>query len=206
MNLFNPLQMRNLAVCGGISSGAAFDCDAIPQAGMQPKIWLANRSDIASYTFDPADASLVTAITMNQGGAFYVFDGYRQSVSAEIQFVPQTLTSGYKHLVSLQVFDLSTTQKLNLEKMALTKVVAIVENQNVDGNANSIFEIFGSGIGMEVETLTRINRDLETAGSFSVGLGTSDNEGQEAKMALSFFDTDYATTLAAVVALETPAP
>jgi len=195
-----------MAVCGGITIGATYDCDDPIQAGMVPRVWLANKSDILSFTFDVADSSLVTAITMNSGGAFYVFDGYRQSVNAEFSFVPQTVSSGYKHVANIQVFDVSTAQKLNLEKMALSKMVAIVENQNVAGNANSIFEILGGGVGMEVETLTRINRDIETAGSFSLGLGTSDNEGQEAKMPLSIFDTDYATTLALIVALETPAP
>jgi hypothetical protein len=194
-----------MAVCGGISSGSSYDCDNPIQAGMVPRIWLANKSEIASITFG-ADQSVITAITMNSGGAFYVFDGYRQSVNAESAFIPQTVSSGYDHTINLQVFDISSTQKLNLEKMALSKMVAIVENQNVAGNGNSVFELFGGGVGMEVETLTRINRDIETAGSFSVGLKTSDAEGKEAKMPLSFFDTDYATTLAKIVALETPAP
>ncbi len=195
-----------MAVCGGISSGSSYDCDNPIQAGMVPRVWLANKSEVASLTFDVSDASLVTAITMNSGGAFYVFDGYRQSVNAESAFIPQTVSSGYDHALNLQVFDISSTQKLNLEKMALSKICAIIENQNTVGNGNSVFELFGFGVGMEVETLTRINRDIETAGSFSVGLKTSDNEGKEAKMPLSLFDTDYATTLALITALETPAP
>jgi hypothetical protein len=205
MNLFNPLELMNRAVCGGISAGAAYDCDNPIQSGMDPRIWLANKADIASITVG-ANSSVITAITMESGGAFYVFDGYRQSVNAEAAFVPQTVSSGYDHIVNLQVFDISSTQKLNLEKMALSKMVAIVENQNATGNDDTVFEVFGYGVGMEVETLTRINRDIETAGSFSIGLKTSDAEGKEAKLPLSFWDTDYATTLARIVALETPAP
>ena len=206
MNKFNPLEFIQRAVCGGITAGSSYDCDNPIQPGMTPRIWLANKSEIASLTFDVSNSSLVTAITMNSGGAFYVFDGYRQSVNAETAFVPQTVSSGYDHTLNLQVFDISSTQKLNLEKMALSKMVAIVENQNATGNADSVFEIFGAGVGMEVETLTRINRDTETAGSFSIGLRTSDNEGKEAKLPYSLWDTDYATTLALIVALETPAP
>ena len=202
--LFNPVEFIQRISCGAITSGAVYDCDAPLQAGMTPRVWLANRSDIADYTFG-ANNSVITDITMKSGGAFYVFEGYRQSVSAETAFIPQTVSSGYDHQLSIQVFDISSDQKINLEKMALSKMVAIIENQNVAGNQDSIFEVFGSGVGMEVETLTRINRDLETAGSFSVGLKTSDNEGKEAKMPLSLFDTDYATTLAKIIALETPA-
>lgn len=206
MDILNSIEFINRAQCGGLSSGSAYDCDSPLQAGMVPRVWLGNLSDVDTPTFG-ADQSVITDLTLKSGGkAIYVFDGYRQSVNAEFSFVPQTVSSGYKHNIALQVFDLSSLQKLNLEKMALSKIFCIVENQNVVGNANSVFEVFGLGVGMEVETLTRINRDIETAGSFSVGLGTSDNEGQEAKMPLSFFDTDYGTTLAKIVALETPTP
>ena len=165
-----------MAVCGGITAGSAYDCDDPLISGMQPKVWLLNKSDIDTITYG-ANTSVVTAISLLAGGkASYVFDGYRQSANAEVEFVPQTLTSGYDHKLSLQVFDISSLQKLNLEKMALGKLVAIVENNNAVGNGDSVFEILGAGVGMEVETLTRINRDVETAGSFSVGLETSDND------------------------------
>ena len=206
MKKFNSLEFINrFAACGGISAGATFDCDNPVQPGMIPRVWMANKSDIESLTFG-TNSSVITAITMKSGGAFYVFDGYRQSVNAETAFIPQTVSSGYDHVLNIQVFEIDSTQKLNLEKMALSKMVAIIENQNTVGNGDSVFEVFGGGVGMEVETLTRINRDTETAGSFSVGLKTSDDEGKEAKLPLSFFDTDYATTLAKIVALETPAP
>jgi hypothetical protein len=95
---------------------------------------------------------------------------------------------------------------LNLEKMALGKMVAVVENVNAAGNADSVFEMFGQGVGMEVVALTRLSRDADTMGAFAITLQTPDNQGKESKLPLSFWDTDYATTKAKVVALETPAP
>lgn len=193
-----------MAICGGITTGAAYDCDNPLQTGMNSRIWLANRNDIDSVTYG-TNNSVITAITMKAGGkAFYVFDGFRQSANAQTELVQQTVATGYNHMLTFSVFDISSLQKLNLEKMMLGKMVGIVENVNAAGNSDSVFELFGYGVGMEGQTLTRINRDTESGGSFQIELMTSDNEGKEAKLPLSFWDTDYPTTLAKVVALETP--
>ena len=193
-----------MAICGGITIGAAYDCAAPITPGTKPTIWIANRDDIESYTTG-SNASVITAITMKSGGAFYKFEGNRNSVTPQFAFVPQTVSTGYDHQVNFNVFDLTSEQKVNLEKLALSKLTIIVENVNASGNGDSIFEVLGHGIGMEVETMTRINNDTETAGSFAIQTRTPDTGGKETQMPLSFFDTDYATTLAKVVALETPA-
>lgn len=206
MDLFNPLSMRNLATCGGISSGAAFDCDSPLVPGLNPRVWLTNYDDISSLTFDGSNTRLVTDIVFQSGGALYVFDGVRQSSNANSELVAQTLAVGFKHTVTLQVFDISSVQKLNLEKMSQGRMVAVVEHPNAAGNGDSVFEIFGGGVGMEVSTLTRISRDTESQGSYSLELSTSDNEGQESTLPLSLFDTDYSTTLAKIIGYETPAP
>ena len=190
-----------MAICGGITLGAAYDCDNPLQPGVNPRIILINKADIESVTWDTTNTNAITDLTLKTGKTGFEFQGYRQSVDAQVEFVPQTLTIGYDHIVNFQVFDISSQQKLNLEKMALGKMVAIVENANVAGNQDSVFEVYGLGAGLEVVTLTRIAKDLETAGSFSVGLKTSDNEGKEAKMPVSWWDTDYNTTLAKVEAL-----
>lgn len=190
-----------MATCGAITAGASYDCDNPLQPGVNPRVWLINKDDIASTTVG-SNASVITAMTLKATKAAYAFEGMRQSVDPQVQFVPQTFAVGYDHILNIQVFDISSTQKLNLEKMALGKMVAIVENANVAGNDDSVFEVFGLGVGMEVVTLTRLSKDSETMGSFSIGLKTSDNEGKEAKLPLSFWNTNYATTLAAIEALE----
>ena len=81
----------------------------------------------------------------------------------------------------------------------------MVEKVNAPGNGDSVFELFGAGAGMEMLTLTRLNRDQETGGTYSVVLKTSDESGKEPKLPLSFFDTDYATTLTKIITYETPA-
>lgn len=194
-----------MAICGGITIGAAYDCTAPISPGTKSTIWVANRDDIESYTVG-TNSSVITAITMKSGGAFYVFEGNRNSVTPTATFVPQTVSSGFDHMVNWNVFDISSLQKVNLEILSLSKITIIVENVNATGNGDSIFEVYGHGIGMEVETMTRINNDTETAGSFAIQTRTPDTGGKETQLPLSFFDTDYATTLAKIVLLETPAP
>ena len=194
-----------MASCGNLTIGATYDCDDPLQPGVNPRLILMNLDDILLVTYDVGNDRLITDISIKTGVlAAYAFDGFRQSLNPSVEFVPQTLSIGYRHTVEFQVFDISSTQKLNLEKMALGKIVAVVENKNSPGNVDSVFEVFGLGTGMEVQTMTRINRDLETAGSWSIVLSTPDNEGQEATLPISWFDTDYATTLALVDALLVP--
>ena len=190
-----------MAVCSGISAGATYDCTDPLQPGVNARIWLANKDDIASYTYG-ANTNLVTAITMAATKTFFVFQGFKQSVEPSVELVSQPVSVSYDHILNFHVFDISSTQKVNLQKMALNKIVAIVENVNAAGNGDSVFEIFGSGVGLEVVSMTRLSRDTESMGAFSIGLKTSDNEGKESKLPLSFFNTDYATTLAAITALE----
>ena len=192
-----------MASCGAIAAGATYDCDAPVQPGVNTRLVLFNYADKGAVTYDVSNDRLITNITLSGSALAYAFEGYRQSVDPGCEFVAQSLSIGYDHYVNFQVFDISSTQKYNLEKMALGKMCAIVENRNAEGNADSVFEIFGLGAGMEVVTLTRINRDLDTAGSFSIGLKTSDAEGKEVTLPLSLWDTDYATTKAIVDGLLT---
>ena len=117
-----------------------------------------------------------------------------------------TVIPGYDHQVDFSVFDISASQKLNLEAMANKTLVAIVENANDSGNQNNFFEVYGQGVGMVVTENTRIPGDADTAGSFVLQLKTPDDGGRETNMPPTFFTTDYTTTKAAVDALLTPAP
>lgn len=195
-----------MATCGNIALGSSYDCDNPIQPGVSSRLILGNLDDIALVTYDLTDPSLITDIQLLEGKQAFVFEQFRQSLTAQYAFVPQTVSVGYDHQVLLNVFDISHAQKKNLEKMCLGKIFAVVENANVIGNADSVFEVYGLGVGMEVQTLTRIANDLETAGSFSVDLKTSDNEGKETVMPVSWWDTDYATTRALVDSLLLPEP
>ncbi len=191
--------------CGGITIGSAYDCDDPIQSGVNQRLILMNLEDIDSVAYDVTLESLITDITMATGMQGFVFQGVRQSLTAQSAFIPQTVSVGYDHQVDFLVFDISQLQKDNLEKMGLEKMVAVLENKNVAGNEDAFFEVFGLGAGLEMQTNVRINADVETQGAYALSLKTSDNEGKEGKMPQNWFATDYATTKVLVDALLMPA-
>jgi hypothetical protein len=163
---------------------------------------MGNQGDISVVTYA---STVITDITMKLTKAMFAFQGIRQSLNPQYQFIPQTVSVGYDHQVDFLIFDISQLQKDNIEAMGLGKLTAVVENKNAPGNGDNFFEVYGLGVGMEMQTGGRIAMDLETQGAFNLSLKTSDNEGKETKMPQTWFDTDYTTTAVLVEALLTPA-
>ena len=193
------------SACGGISAGADYDCEAPIVPGVNQRLLLGNLDDIQAVTYNVANPSIIEGITMKTGKAMFAFQGIRQSLTPSYEFVAGTVSVGYNHMVNFLAFDITQEAKDNYEKMGLTKMFAIVENKNAPGNGNSVFEVYGGGVGLEAATITRTPNDTETGGAFSIGLLTPEAEGKEPKMPQSFFKTDYATTLGLVNALLVPA-
>jgi hypothetical protein len=187
-----------------ISAGALFDCDNLPQAGVNSRLLVGNLADIETITRD-TNRSMVTAITMKTGKAVYAFEGSDMSVKPEYHLVPGTIAPQWTHRIPFVIFDVSTTQKENLESMKNAKLFAITQGVEDDGNGDNYFEIHGLGRGLKLTTLDRIVGDNETLGAFSAVLETYSEGGNESEMPSTFFDTDFDTTLAAATALLTPA-
>ena len=194
-----------MATCDGITIGATYDCENPITPGVNNRLLIGNTDDISAVTYDVTTTSIITDITMKATKAMFAFNGIRQSLNPQYQFIPQTVSVGYDHQVDFLVFDISQVQKDNIEAMGLGKTTAVVENKNSLGNGDNFFEVYGLNAGLEMQTGGRIPMDLETQGAFNLSLKTSDNEGKEPKMPQTWFETDYAATLVLVTALLTPA-
>lgn len=184
-----------MAACALITLGATYDCTNPIVPGVNTRLILINKDDISVVT---KAAPYITAITLTGVTTGFAFEGYRNSLNPEYSLVPAAFSIGYDHQVKFQIFDISQEQKENLQKMALGRMVAIVENMNNAGNDDNVFEVYGLDVGLDIIELTRIARDMDTQGSFSVLLKTPDDEGKEPKMPQTWFITDYATTKALV--------
>ena len=191
-----------MAACDGITIGATFVCADPVTPGVDTRLLLGNKKDISVTTYA---STIITDITMKTTKAMFAFEGIRQSLNPQYQFIPQTVSVGYDHQVDFIVFDISQLQKDNIEAMGLNKLFAVIENKNTAGNGDNFFEVYGLDVGMEMQTAGRIPMDLETQGAFSLSLKTSDNEGKEPKMPQTWFVTDYDSTKVLVDALLTPA-
>lgn len=182
-----------------IALGALFDCDDLPQAGVDGRLVIGNLADIV-FTYD-ANLSLITAFTKT--AVAYAFQGTDMSVKPMYNLVPGTLSSQYVHKIEFIIFDVSVAQKQNLENMKNSKLYAVVENANDSGNASTFFEVYGSGRGLKMTAMERIPTDNDTLGAFKVTLETFSDGGNETNMPETFFITSYAASLTAVTALLT---
>ena len=100
--------------CEGIFTGSDFDCSSPLVAGVFEDLVLFNLSDIDSITFSSTDPSIIEGITLNNGASAYEFQGTRQSLVPQEDFIPGRFSVGYYHQVSFQVFDIYQRQKEKL--------------------------------------------------------------------------------------------
>lgn len=187
-----------MASCAVITIGATYDCVNPIVPGVNTRLILINKDEISVIT---KAAGVITDITLAATKTGFAFEGYRSSLNPKYDFVAGAFSVGYSHEVKFQVFDISQLQKDNLQKMALGRMVAVVENMNNAGNDDNFFEVYGADVGMDITELGRIARDMDSQGSFSVLLKTPEDEGQEPLMPATWFDTDYTTTKVLVDAL-----
>ena len=188
--------------CAGIFSGATVSCSDPLAVGIEQRLFLANLEDIALFTFDGTNTNMVTAITMESGKKFFEFEGLKQSISTQSEYLPRPYSVGYKHQCDFSVFDVSAEQRRNLEAMAFQPQVAIAYGPNDSSLGNGAFEILGINAGLEIITNIRIPADNETGGAYRIQLATPDAGGIESQLPSVFWSTDYATTLTALEALK----
>ena len=188
--------------CAGIFEGATVSCADPLAVGIEQRLFLANLEDVASFTFDGTETNMVTGITMESGKTFFEFEGLKQSISCQSEYVPKPFSTAYKHTIDFSIMDVSASQRRNMEAMVFQPQVAITFGQNDSSLGNGAFEIHGINAGLEVVTNIRIPADNETGGAYRIQLATPDAGGIESQLPSVFFSTDYATTLAALVALK----
>jgi hypothetical protein len=165
-------------------------------------LFLANLEDVASFTFDGTETNMVTAITMKASKKFFEFEGLKQSISTQSEYMPKPYSVGYKHTVDFSVFNVTAEQRRNLEAMAFQPQVAIAYGPNDSSLGNGAFEILGINAGLEIVTNIRIPADNETGGAYRIQLATPDAGGIESQLPSVFWSTNYATTLTALEALK----
>mgnify|MGYP003628312766 CR=1 FL=1 len=192
--------------CAGIFEGATVSCADPLAVGIEQRLFLANLEDVASFTFDGTETNMVTAITMKATKTFFEFEGLKQSISSQSEYLPRPYSVGYKHQCDFSVFDVSASQRRNLEAMAFQPQVAIAYGPNDSSLGNGAFEILGINAGLEIVTNIRIPADNETGGAYRIQLATPDAGGIETQLP-SVFWTDpstgtYASALTAIEALK----
>jgi hypothetical protein len=178
-------------VCLGIIQNERFLCTQQVIAGVNDRLVLLNYNDFvnAARTYDAYGR--LTNLVLTTGTVAYVFEGKNNSVSPKQSLVRQTYSEGYDQKIDFLVFNTGQFTKNNLENMARTKMVGIVQN------ANDSFEVYGSKQGMILMTNDRDLQNADTGAAFQLALATPEKT-KEPKLPIDLLATDFATTLALV--------
>lgn len=201
----NPMQALQRA-CPGLVMGAEIDCADPLSPGIRKRLIGFNLEDIETVLYNVTQTNVIEAITLKSGTQGWVFEGIKQSIIPSFELVNTSTASTWRHSVIQSIFDVSSAQKLNIQGMATKATVWVVENANDSSNSDSIFEVYGLQRGLEANTITRSPVDTESGAAYVIELATPDEGGNEPVPVESWFITDFATTLAAVESLLTPAP
>lgn len=177
-----------------ISSGLELDCTdkKLGAGGLQQKVWLFNPSDVTP-TFN-ADETLISDFTSVSGyGFLYPFVGFKNSSTTDDGSQNQTGLAFFPHTVTISTLDTTPEAIKTLNDLAYSDgVCAIVET------TGGQFRVFGWKKGLTLESMVRESGTTVEEGTSRLVTLT----GQLPDLPKIFLDTDYATSLAKLIAWE----
>lgn len=100
-------------------------CDNAVVAGIEQKLWLFNRTDIASITYDSEQTNKVTGITLKTGATAYSATGLKRNMG--VSFSRNVNAEGldtFTDTVSITGFEFDSASALNFDNMSDIVVVA----------------------------------------------------------------------------------
>jgi hypothetical protein len=184
----------------GLTADITNSCTDVVAGGVEERMWAINRADILSVTYDSTNSYLATAITLKTGGKkAYKITGTKNSNNPGYSLViGENTEDTYQHTCPLIVSkkDADTVKAL----AELGDVVLIAETIAKESDGDGTFRVYGITYGLHKSEETQTSNDNKG----QVSLTLQSREGrQEPKPPIVLLDTDYDTTLEALVALET---
>lgn len=193
-------------ICDLISANLTNNCDNKPVAGVTQKLTLINKVDILSVTYDASNAQVVTGITLKTGKKAFSWVVYKNTHKPRVTSVQGTYATYWNHEIPTAIMTWDIATKIQAEGLSEAKVIVIAENLQTSGDAR--FEIYGWDQGLS--TAEGAVRDTAANdGVFALTLANEEGylEPHLPKTFAVFVSTvyNYASTAAAILALETPA-
>src|SRR5690554_6457718 len=181
----------------GIAADILKDCSAPPTAGAEMIAYAFNRREIDSVTYDQSNPRLVTAITLADGAKAYKIENFKKEIDAGFDLVTSdTNIDKFNQYVKYEAWGIDSDTVKALDE--LSDLVVIVERKNKGADGDGAFQIYGLQTGLYKSSDTM--RAITASGKRIVEL-TNQAEEESTVSYHVFFDTDYATTKAAVEAL-----
>ena len=179
-----------------IAKVIANSCTNVPAAGLEVKGWIINRADV-TWTVDGGNVVLLTAAAMAGATVAYPITAVKKENNAGFDAViADNLPDLFKHNVSFQPYARDAASILNMDNM--DDVVFVLELKGP--KTSGCFIVLGYETGLHLVSMSWKANDNNGIPTYE--FGTRDGEGEKYSKYV-FWDTDYDTTLAALVALET---
>lgn len=184
-----------------IAQGITNDCAKQPVRGLVKTAWVGLVGDFA-VTPDVTNTALITALANASTKQFYKIEAFRQDIDAGFDLViSENLPEKYAHYFKVEPWDENADQVINLDNMNNICVIVEREGGADKDSGDGAFQIYGLYRGLYKSSATQRANDNDGVPIYEF----ASREGQQEQHSkYIFFDTDYATTKAAVEALETP--
>lgn len=180
----------------GVAADVLKDCTSLPVRGLEKVAYLFNRDELTP-TYDATNKRLVTALAVSTGNQGYKIEGFNLDMNAGHSLVTsETMPDKYAQTFNFAAWLLDAEAVNNLDQ--LEDVVVVVESKNQHNDGDGAFKIYGLETGLYKSADDHLANDND--GTRLVTLANRDGEASSAS-AHVFFDTDYATTKAALEAL-----
>lgn len=179
-----------------IAAAIANTCETKPAAGVEVKMWAINRAD-ATFTMDGTTETLCTAIALAGATVAYPITAIKKE--ADVGFdgvIADNLPNAFKHHFSFQPYGRTAAQIKAMDDMTDIVIVAELKGKKAEGS----FVIFGLETGLHPASSSFRAKDNNGIPTYE--FATNDGE-EETHSRYVFWSTNYATSLAALVALET---
>jgi hypothetical protein len=185
-----------MACASKIAAAIANTCTIKPSAGVEVKAWAINRVD-ATFTIDGSTETLCTGIALSGATVAYPITAVKKEMNVGADAViSDNLPNCFKHYFSFQPYGRSGANIKAMDDMTDIVIVAELKGKKTQG----CFAIFGMETGLHPSGMSF--RANDNNGIPTYEFATLDGE-EESHSRYVFWSTDYATSLAALVALET---
>jgi len=183
----------------GVAANIASTCATQPSGGLEVTAYILNREDVA-ITYDVTNELLITGMVNAATKKAYSITGVKKLLNAGSDIViADDRANKYSHYFNFQQFEFDSDAVLNVDN--IDDVVIIVETRDETTDGDGMFRVYGAKFGLWKSTDTHRANDINGVRNLEL---TSLPGQEEPWSRYVFFDTDYATTLAEVVALLTP--
>jgi hypothetical protein len=190
-----------MACVTGIAKDIISTCDTSGIGGNEVKAWIGNRLEMTP-TYDGTNPSLITDLAVASTKQLYVLTGVKKLLNSGFdRVVADDRPDKFGHYFNFQGFEFDAPSVENIDN--LEDIVVIVESKDKPTDGNGTFRVFGMRNGLYPSTDTMRANDINGARNVEV----TSLEGQEEPQSnYTLLDTDYATTLALLVSLESAQP